>query len=85
MEFMTAPCQYAIAFRGGTNDTNSSPYYDFANDAIYVGDPPTAPGATSASLHKFTGVFGGIPAEVTTGGWPAELGVEAARSASSSR
>jgi hypothetical protein len=76
----TAPCMYAIAFSGGANDTNSSPYSDFANDAIYVGDTPTTPGATSASLHKFTGVFGGTPAEMTTGGWPAVLGVEAATS-----
>ena len=76
----TAPCMYAIAFSGGTNDTNSSPYYDFGSDTVYVGDTPAAPGSSNASLHKFTGVFVGIPAEVTAGGWPATLGVEAATS-----
>jgi hypothetical protein len=71
----TAPCQTTIAFStatGGpvTNDTSSSPFYDFATDALYVGDD-------KGFLHKFTGVFKGTPAEfVSTTGpnlWPANL------------
>jgi hypothetical protein len=63
----TAPCMTTIAFSGGTThvDTNSSPFYDFAHgsDTLYVGDDV-------GSLHKFTGVFSGSPAEATTNGWP---------------
>ena len=40
----------------------SAPFVDYANDVIYVGD-------SVGSLHKFTGVFNGTPAEVTAG-WP---------------
>jgi hypothetical protein len=59
----TAPCMTTIAFSGGANDTNSSPFYDYVNDAIYVGDD-------AGTLHKFTPIFhGGTPAEVMTG-WP---------------
>jgi hypothetical protein len=43
-------------------DSISAPFVDYANDVIYVGD-------NKGSLHKFTGVFNGTPAEVTTG-WP---------------
>jgi len=65
----TAPCMYAMTFSGTTtpNDTNSAPFYDYATDVLYVGD-------NSGSLHKFTNVFGGSPAEITGGGastgWP---------------
>jgi hypothetical protein len=59
----TAPCYTTITLNGSPNDTNSSPFYDYADDIIYVGD-------NSGKLHKFTGVFTGTPAEVTTGGWP---------------
>ena len=52
-----------IAFNGAPDDTYSSPFYDYASDTIYVGDD-------NGSLHKFTPVFGGTPAEVTTSGWP---------------
>ncbi|HKV23588.1 MAG TPA: hypothetical protein VJN93_03260 [Candidatus Acidoferrum sp.] len=57
-------CLSSIAFSGGANDTNSSPFYDYASDTIYVGDD-------SGVLHKFTGIFNdtSAPAEVTTG-WP---------------
>jgi hypothetical protein len=56
-------CMVSLTFNGNPQDTNSSPFYDFTNDALYVGDD-------SGVLHKFTPVFSGTPAEVTTGGWP---------------
>lgn len=59
----SAPCMTVIAFNGGPNNTNSSPFYDYSGDVLYVG-------ADNGTLHKFTGVFNGTPAEVTTGGWP---------------
>jgi len=63
----TAPCMTTLAFSGGANDTNSSPFYDFANDTLYAGDD-------GGSLHKFHPVFGlGTPAEVA-GPWPVVLG-----------
>ncbi len=55
----TAPCMTAIAFSGGANDTNSSPFYDYANDVLYVGDD-------NGNLHKFAGVFNATPTEVGT-------------------
>ena len=58
-----APCMTVIAFNTGPNDTNSSPFYDYINDILYVGDD-------SGKLHKFTGVFfNGTPAEVIVT-WP---------------
>lgn len=72
----TAPCMYTIAFSGGRNDTNSSPYYDIDTDTIYVGDDPATRGTTHSTLHKFTGVFSGNPAEVMTSGWPITMGTE---------
>ena len=71
----TAPCQTIIAFSTATGgavapDTRSSPFYDYAHDALYVGDD-------GGFLHKFTGVFKGTPTEVvsTTGAniWPANV------------
>jgi hypothetical protein len=65
-------CLYSIDFAGGADDTGgagaitpSSPYYDYAYDAIFVGDD-------TGALHLFTGIFGGTPAEVSGGstGWP---------------
>jgi hypothetical protein len=61
-----APCMYSIPFSGGANDTNSSVFYDYASDTIYVGD-------NSGLLHKFTGIFSGSPSEVTAT-WPVALG-----------
>jgi hypothetical protein len=58
----TAPCMTRLTFNGSNNDTNSPPFYDYADDIIYVGD-------NKGSLHKFTGVFLGNPTEVTTT-WP---------------
>ena len=48
---------------GSHSDTNSPPFYDYGFDALYVGDD-------NGVLYKFTGVFLGTPAKVTTGGWP---------------
>jgi len=58
-------CLYSISFADGHNDTTSSPYYDYSDDAIFVGD-------ASGDLHLITGIFGTVDTltEVTTGGWP---------------
>lgn len=63
------PCQVNIPFGNGDDDANSSPYYDYVPgaDLIYVGD-------NGGNLHKFTGIFAGTPAEVTTAPWPVYLG-----------
>ena len=55
-------CVASVAFSGSPQSTRSAPYYDYGADALYVGD-------NSGTLHKFTGIFNGSPAEVTTG-WP---------------
>ena len=63
----SAPCMTTLPFSGGANATNSSPFLDYADDVLYVGDD-------NGTLHKFTPVFTtGAPAEVTTGGWPVTL------------
>jgi len=63
----TAPCMLTLTFNGSPNDTNSSPYYDYSGDAIYVGDD-------NGTVHKFTPIFnGGTPAEITTSPWPIAL------------
>ncbi len=54
-------CMISLTFTASTAG-NSSPFYNFATDELYVNDD-------SGVLHKFTGVFGGTPTEVTTG-WP---------------
>ena len=59
----TAPCYTTITLSGSPNDTNSSPFYVYGADIMYVGD-------NSGKVHKFTGVFSGTPAEATAGGWP---------------
>jgi hypothetical protein len=69
---LTAPCQTNVTFSTANGDTTpqdafSSPFYDYAQDTLYVGD-------SSGFLHKFTGVFLGTPTEVvSTAGtfWPA--------------
>ena len=55
-------CIATIPFSGVSRDNISAPFVDYTNDVVYVGD-------SSGSLHKFTGVFNGTPAEVTAG-WP---------------
>jgi hypothetical protein len=79
-----APCQSTVALSTATVlsataspapftctgiDSFSSPFYDYGQDALYVGDD-------SGCLHKFTGVFLGTPTEVLASGanvWPAAL------------
>ncbi len=69
-------CELELQFAndGATtpNDTNSPPFYNYArgSDTLWVGDD-------LGYLHKFTGVFNGTPAEVTTGGWPIHVVTEA--------
>jgi len=66
----TAPCMTTLPLRDNLGnsdaDTNSSVFYDYANDSAYVGDD-------DGWLHKITPVFKGIPAVVTTGGWPVQV------------
>jgi len=64
-------CMFTIPFNttGGSPDVdvNSSPFYDYSTDTLYVGND-------DGFLHKFTGVFKGSPAEVVSAGvniWPA--------------
>ena len=63
-----APCMTTLTFSGFRTDTNSSPFYDYTNDALYVGDD-------NGSLHKFQPVFTtGTPAEVgSPWSWPVTL------------
>jgi hypothetical protein len=57
------PCYTTIALNGNPNDTDSAPFYNYANDNLYVGDD-------AGKVHLFTGVFQGTPAETVGGGWP---------------
>jgi hypothetical protein len=70
----TAPCMTALVFTSTNNGNNSarfsSPFYDYADDILYVGDDGSSNGGR---LHKFTGVFNGTPSEVTTSPWPVVL------------
>lgn len=50
----------------GSTPTFSSPFVDYADDVLWVGDG-------NGRLHKFTGVFQGTPAEVVGGGFPATV------------
>jgi len=56
-------CLLSLVFGNASGSTSSEPFYDFDTDNLYVGDD-------TGNLHKFSGVFFGAPAEVTTGGWP---------------
>jgi hypothetical protein len=59
----TAPCMTLLPFpAGGTiTDTNSSPFYDYAADKIYVGDD-------GGHLRAFDNVFKGTPSQETIAG-----------------
>jgi hypothetical protein len=62
-----APCMTILPFSGGANATNSSPFLDYSDDVLYVGDD-------NGTLHKFTPVFTtGVPAEIIAGNWPLAL------------
>ena len=60
-------CYFTIPFAGTSNRDNiptfSSPFVDYYGDVLWAGDG-------NGRLHKFTGVFAGQPAEVTSGGFP---------------
>jgi hypothetical protein len=58
-----ASCVVDVPFNGSKPATKSSPFYDYTNDALFVGDD-------NGVLHKFTPVIWGTPAEVNLGGWP---------------
>lgn len=61
-----APCMHSITMSGSSpTDTNSSPFYDYASDTLWVGDD-------AGALHKFHPVFNGEVAEV---GSPFKSGV----------
>jgi hypothetical protein len=66
----TAPCMTLVPLQNRSglpvNDTTSSVYYDYSSDAAWVG-------GASGWLHKITGVFKGVPTEVTTGGYPSQM------------
>jgi hypothetical protein len=55
-------CMFKIPL--GANDSWSSPFVDYSADTLYVG-------TNDGVLHKITGVFSGLPAQVVTGGFPA--------------
>lgn len=69
-----APCMTTITLDNsssvGINDTTSSVFPDYRHDVIYVG-------GASGWLFKFSGVFIGTPAEVTTGGFPVQVNATA--------
>jgi hypothetical protein len=48
----TAPCMKVATISSTVPDTYSSPFYDYTNDVLYVGDD-------ASHLYKFTGVFKG--------------------------
>ena len=63
----TAPCYYTVPLVSAStarDDTFSNPFYDYADDAIYVGDD-------AGYLHQITGVFNGTPGEASP--WPVLL------------
>lgn len=63
-------CYFALNFNGTSNvknqETFSAPFVDYFGDTLWVGDG-------NGRLHKFTGIFQGQPAEVTSGGFPATV------------
>jgi len=66
----TAPCMTTLVLRDSslvaTDDTTSSVFPDYTHDVIWVG-------GARGWLQKFTGVFRGTPARVTTGGFPVQV------------
>jgi hypothetical protein len=70
-----APCMYTIAFSKADGDTNSSPFVDYSDDTLYVGD-------SKSWVYQFTGVFKGPPA-ISSSGWPVQAQVGGSHTASS--
>lgn len=69
----TAPCMTQVFLHGGlvsTDDTTSWAYYDYTNDVAWVG-------GAQGWLHKITGVFKGVPAEVDSSLFPVQLNATA--------
>ena len=58
----SAPCMTTLTPANNGFSSTSSPFYDYANDVIYVCDG-------NGGLHKFTGVFNGTPTEAGSP-WP---------------
>jgi hypothetical protein len=52
------PCMYVVTLSGSPTVTNSMPFVDYLNGALYVGD-------NSGKLHKFTGLAFGEPGTAT--------------------
>jgi len=65
-----APCMTTLTLRSlagvGLDDLTSSVFPDYGNDVLWVG-------STSSWLHKITGAFLGVPAEVRTGLFPVQV------------
>jgi hypothetical protein len=66
----TAPCMTSFNLTDLGNllndDTTSSVFIDYSGDTAWVGDK-------GGTLHQFTGVFKGTPAEIRDGTWPVTL------------
>jgi hypothetical protein len=66
----TAPCMTTVILSDSgnliTDDTTSSVFYDYSNDIGWVG-------GARGWLHKITGLFNGVPAEVHSGGFPVQV------------
>jgi hypothetical protein len=65
-----APCMTVIPLVDGNgdpaDDQTSSAFPDYSRDIIWVG-------GSGGWLHKISGVFRGLPAEVTVGGFPKQV------------
>ena len=65
-----AAAMHVITLNGTSNTGNtptfSAPFVDYAGDILWVGDG-------NGRLHKFTGVFRGLPAEVVGDGFPSTV------------
>ena len=68
MMMAATPCMTTIPFGNVADDTGSSVFYDYGTDVLYVGDD-------TGALHKFTGIFNGMPQEITTSPWPVSVSV----------
>ena len=61
----TGACMISITFGNANVDSASSPFYDYARDALYAGDD-------KGIVHKFVNVFGltGATPSESASGWP---------------